>query len=385
MPMEGASTPSARGQPGNPRANGNAAMLIIESFGERHRRGWDDFVAGSPQGNFFHLTGWMDVVRRSFGHKPHCMLATENGQVRGVLPLFELKSRLFGHSLVSVPFGVYGGPCAADREARDALVSSAEILAEAMGVDYLELRNMSAPAASGEPDAAGNGGAGKGSGPRWVRNDLYVTFRKPILPDVEANMQAIPRKQRAMVRKGVKNGLSSRIGRLDALDAFYSIYSRNVRDLGTPVFPKRFFREILETFGDSFILLVLKGDAAVAGVLSFAFKGRLMPYYGAGLREHFKDAANDFMYWELLRHGCENGFTEFDFGRSKRGSGSHDFKCHWGFEPSPLDYRTRLVRSREEPKVNPTNPRYKLFIEGWKRLPLPLANLLGPCIVRNIP
>lgn len=358
-------------------------MLIIESFSERRRQCWDDFVSGSPGGNFFHLTGWMDVVRRSFGHKPHYMLATENSEVRGVLPLFELKSRLFGHSLVSVPFGVYGGPCAADQEAHDALISSAETLAEAMGVDYLELRSMNAPAAT--DTGRESAGAGNRSAARWIGNDLYVTFRKPILPDVEANMLAIPRKQRAMVRKGIKTGLSSRIGRLDALDSFYAIYSRNVRDLGTPVFPKRFFREILEIFADSFILLVLKEDAAVAGVLSFAFKGRLMPYYGAGLREHFKDAVNDFMYWDLLRHGCENGFSEFDFGRSKRGSGSFDFKCHWGFEPSPLDYRIRLVRSREEPRVNPTNPKYRLFIEGWKRLPLPLANLLGPRIVRNIP
>lgn len=355
-------------------------MIVIEYLSRHNERAWNDFVLASKSGNFFHLLGWKEAVERTYGHKPHYMVATEDNEIKGLLPMFELKSKLFGHSLVSLPFAVYGGICSDDPDTVRELKKNAIALGELLGVDYVELRDLPLPApgedGEGRPAVSTNG---------WKHKDLYATFQKEILPEVDDNMKAIPRKQRAMVRKGIKAGLKSRIGREELLDDFYRIYSRNVRDLGTPVFPKSFFKNLLEIFEDAFILLVVAEGRPVGGVLTFIYKDVLMPYYGAAIREHFNLAVNDFMYWELMRHGCENGFKVFDFGRSKKDTGPYHFKKHWGFEPLVLDYSIHLVKADTVPEVNPTNPKYKFFIESWKRLPLPIANVLGPSIVKNIP
>lgn len=361
-------------------------MIVIEYLAEHNEKAWDDFVLGSESGHFFHLLGWKEVVEKTYGHKPHYMVATKNEAIKGVLPMFELKSRLFGHSLVSLPFAVYGGVCSDDPETRQELNKNAVALGELLGVDYVELRNLPSPQGNGngseKQDRPGKLSVNSNG---WHRKDLYATFQREILPELDDNMKAIPRKQRAMVRKGVKNKLTSRIGRHEELDDFYNIYSRNVRDLGTPVFPKPFFRNILDTFDNSFILMVFAEGEPIGGVITFAYKDVLMPYYGAALRSHFNLGVNDFMYWELMRHGCENGYKVFDFGRSKKDTGPFHFKRHWGFEPLNLDYLVHLVKADAVPEVNPTNPKYKFFIEGWKRLPLPIANFLGPSIVKNIP
>jgi FemAB-related protein (PEP-CTERM system-associated) len=359
-------------------------MLVIKSYNECYRKQWDDFVAGVPEGSLFHLIGWKNAVERTYGHKSHYIMAMEGDEIRGILPLIEMKSRLFGHSLVSVPYGVYGGIAACDAEAHETLTKSAEMLADLMKVDYLELRNVSGQSYRPENRQAGATDH-QVQLAKWFSKDLYVTFRKPILPTVAENMNAIPRKQRAMVRKGEKSGLESRIGGVEDLAQFYAIYARNVRDLGSPVYPPAFFRSLMENFSDSFILSVWKDGTMVAGVLTFVFKGILMPYYGGGRRGYFDYAVNDFMYWELMKYGCENGFTTFDFGRSKRDVGSYRFKKHWGFEPAPLDYRCYLVNAKEVPNVSPVNPKYQLMITVWKRLPLSVTNWLGPKLVKGIP
>ncbi|MBI5468421.1 MAG: FemAB family PEP-CTERM system-associated protein [Deltaproteobacteria bacterium] len=359
-------------------------MIIVKSFSESCRKEWDVFALGSPSSSLFHLTGWKDAVETVFGHKPHYIMAERDGKITGILPLFEVKSRLFGHALTSVPFGVYGGISAQDAESHRVLERSARILAEAIGVNYLELRDVDSPGATEEANGAEEIPAGMNKD-GWISKGLYVTFKKPILETVDTNFEAIPRKQRRMIRQGMKLDLTSRVGRLEDLEEFYRIYARNVRDLGSPVFPISFFRTLMKNFGDSFILSVWKGGEMVAGVLTFIYKDTLMPYYGGGLREYFEFAINDFMYWELLKWGCENGYRVFDFGRSKKDTGSYHFKRHWGFEPAELDYRYYLVRSKEMPNVSPVNPKYRLFVNLWKRLPFPVANWLGPKLVRGIP
>lgn len=352
--------------------------MVIKSYSDSMRGEWDRFVLSSPSASLFHLSSWKDSVEAVFGHKPHYIAAVEDGEIRGVLPMFEVKSRLFGHALTSVPFGVYGGISALDAKASGMLSGSAEKLAKAIGVDYLEMRNDPCP---------GGGDVKVVSGPAagWSSKDLYVTFRRPIYDTVDKNMEAIPRKQRRMVRQGQKLELTSRTGRLEDLEGFYSIYARNVRDLGSPVFPLKFFCTLMEKFEDSFILSVWKGEKMVAGVLTFVFRDTVMPYYGGGLREYFEYAVNDFMYWELMKWGCENGYKVFDFGRSKKETGSFHFKRHWGFEPTDLDYRFFLVNARQMPNVSPVNPKYSLMINVWKKLPFPVANWLGPKLVRGIP
>ncbi|CAG0975843.1 FemAB family XrtA/PEP-CTERM system-associated protein [Geobacter sp.] len=347
--------------------------MEITPYTDRYKKQWDDFVRTSADGSLFHLTGWKEAVERAFGHRSHYLMAFEGDELRGILPLIEVKSRFFGHSLVSVPYGVYGGILAADPSAHDALLAGSEECAAQLGVDYLEVRNCPSE------------GAEQPQRPNWFAKDLYVTFRREILATVTDNMNAIPRKQRAMVRKGQNVGLISRVGGIKDLEMFHGVYARNVRDLGSPVYPLAFFRHLMEAFPDTFILSVWKDGAIAAGVLTFVYGGTLLPYYGGGLREYFDYAVNDFMYWELMRYGCEHGYKVFDFGRSKRDTGSYKFKKHWGFEPEQLDYRCHLVKATEMPNVSPVNPKYELMIRAWKKLPLPVANWLGPKLVRGIP
>lgn len=351
-------------------------MLIIKSYTERYRQQWNDFVMNSETASLFHLIEWKDAVERTFGHKPHYIMAIRGDEICGILPLFEIKSRLFGHALVSVPFGVYGGISASDEEANQKLLASATSLAELIGVDYLELRFNSLNVQNSHS---------RPNGQNLIAKDLYVTFQREILETMDENFGMIPRKQRRMIRQGMKYGLSSKIAGIEYLEQFYSIYARNVRDLGSPVYPLSFFRSLMENFKDSFILTIWKDGKMVAGVLTFVFKDVLMPYYGGGLRKYFKFAVNDFMYWELLRYGCEKGFKNFDFGRSKKDTGSYHFKRHWGFEPTELRYYYYLVKAREIPNVSPANPKYKLLINIWKRLPVFVTNWLGPRLVAGIP
>ncbi len=339
--------------------------LAVESLQAGDEERWDRYVLAHPQGTFFHRAGWKSVLEEAFGHATHFLQARRDGEIVGVLPLAQVKSLLFGNSLSSTPFCVYGGVVADDAEAETALLDAARSLAERLGVDALELRNRRA--LEGE----------------WLAKELYATFRKPISADPEENLKAIPRKQRAMVRKGIKAGLVSEED--DGWERLYRVYSESVRNLGTPVFPRRYFRILRKVFGNQCrVLMVRHGDEDIAGVMSFYFRDEVLPYYGGSRPVARRLKGNDFMYWELMRRSGEEGIRLFDYGRSKRGTGAYSFKKNWGFEPEPLHYQYHLVKAKTVPEVNPMNPKYRLFIEGWKRLPLPVANFLGPFLARSL-
>ena len=326
---------------------------------------WDTYVTNCPEATFFHRAGWQQIIEKAFGHKTWFLYAETDGEIQGVLPLVEINSFLFGHSLSSLPFCVYGGIAAQTDSARLALDQTAQKLAAQLKVDYLEYRNL------------------RPFHMDWPSKDLYVTFRKEIDPDIEKNMLAIPRKQRAMVRKGIKNELQSCID--EDIEQFFHAYSVSVHRLGTPVFSKNYFRLLKATFNhDCELLIITHENRVVSAVMSFYFRDEVLPYYGGGIDEARDLAANDFMYWELMRRACERGYKIFDFGRSKRGTGSFSFKKNWGFEPQPLYYEYQLHQTAAMPDHNPLNPKYQLFIKAWQKLPLSLANLIGPHIVKNL-
>ncbi|TMH27791.1 MAG: FemAB family PEP-CTERM system-associated protein [Betaproteobacteria bacterium] len=327
---------------------------------------WDEFVMSCPAATFFHRVGWQKIMRDVFHHDTYFLFAQSGGSIEGVLPLAHVKSLLFGNSLVSLPFAVYGGVAAVNADAATALEDEARRIAGQLGVDHLELRHVDARHAD------------------WPLQDLYVTFRKPILPDEEANMLAIPRKQRAMVRKGMKNGLRSDI---DAnVDRFFALYADNVHRHGTPALSKRYFQALRDQFGpDCDVLTVSAPDGrALSSVMSFYFRGEVLPYYAGDDESARELAANDFKYWELMRRSCARGLKTFDYGRSKQGTGSYAFKKNWGFEPQPLHYEYCLYKRDTVPQNNPANSKYKLLIEAWRRMPIGVANWLGPFVVRNL-
>jgi FemAB-related protein (PEP-CTERM system-associated) len=342
-----------------------AGTLNIKELTDREINRWDAFVDGSADATFFHRAGWKTVIERAFGHRTHYLYAERNGEIEAVLPLGQVNSLLFGNTLISNPFCVYGGIVATTSEAATALRQAATDLADSLGVDALEFRNI-------HP-----------SGEEWPTKELYVTFRKEIDPDPEVNMKAIPRKQRAMVRKGIKAGLQ---GEADSgWQRLFQVYSESVRNLGTPVFPAKYFRILREVFGDDCgVLMVTHDGLDVAGVMSFYFRDQVLPYYGGSVRAARSLKANDFMYWDLMRRSGEQGIRLFDYGRSKVGTGSYSFKKNWGFEPEPLYYEYHLVKSTAIPDINPMNPKYQMFIKLWQKLPLPVANTIGPILSRNL-
>ncbi len=327
---------------------------------------WDAFVRDCPEARFCHLSGWGRALESVFGHETHFLQATQGGRITGVLPLAHVKSRLFGNSLTSLPFCVYGGVAAADEASAEALVAAADALARKLDVPHLELRHTTRR----HPD--------------WPEQDLYVTFRKAITADDEANMNAIPRKQRAMVRKGTKNGLVATPD--DGMERFFALYADNVHRHGTPALPKRWFETLKREFGtDCEVLTVTSPEGRLlSSVVSFYFRDEVLPYYAGDDEAARGLAANDFKYWELMRRAAARGCTIFDYGRSKRGTGPFDFKKNWGFEPEPLHYEYRLYKRDTVPQNNPTNAKYRLMIEGWRRLPLGVANWLGPFIVKSL-
>ena len=334
-------------------------------MGQQDRARWDAFVQRCPDATFFHRAGWQQVIEEGFSHPTWFMYAEAGGQIQAILPLAQVKSRLFGNTLCSLPFCVYGGIAALHPDAAAAVDTAAQQLATRLRVDHLEYRQM-------QPTHAD-----------WLHRNLYATFRKSLHAEPERNLLDIPRKQRAMVRKGMAAGLTS------VMDAdtrrFFDCYAASVHRLGTPVFSRRYFNLLQQVFGDDCeVLCVQQAGQPVCSVLSFRFRDEILPYYGGGGEAARALAGNDFMYWEVMRRACTRGDRLFDFGRSKYGTGAFAFKKNWGFEPQALHYDYQLHRGKVLKDVQPLNPKFQLFIKAWRLLPRSLANAIGPHIVRQL-
>jgi len=339
--------------------------VVVRPMENADADAWDEFVRGSLQGTFFHLSRWRRVIEEGLSHKTWFLLAEQNGTIRGILPLAEIDSWFFGHYLVSLPCCVYGGIVAAEESAKDALTQAACDLAGRLGVSALEMRNL------------------QSQHPGWPNKEMYVTFRRSIFAEDDENLKAIPRKQRAMIRKGIAADLRSRT--TQEIDEFYPIYAESVRNLGTPVFPKKYFFLLTDVFSEAADISIIshKGQD-VAAVLSFFFRNEVLPYYGGSRPIARALKGNDFMYWDLMCRSARKGVEVFDFGRSKVGTGSYSFKKNWGFTEEKLHYEYFLVNGGEMPQLNPNNPKYKYFIKAWKSLPLSVANFVGPMLARNL-
>jgi FemAB-related protein (PEP-CTERM system-associated) len=342
----------------------DAATVRPANDGDRQK--WDDFVVASGNGTFFHRFGWSGIFRDVFALAPHYLIAERGGSITGVLPLVHQKSLLFGNALISTPFCVQGGPLAADAATREALDGHAIALARSLKAQSLEFRNS---------DAAREGWA--------VKRDLYATFARELFAEDEKNLTAIPRKQRAVVRKALQGTLTGSVD--DTIDAFFRVYSESMRNLGTPMFPRRYFEALRKTFGSDCDMVVIRdGDTAVSAVMNFYFRDTVLPYYGGGTSMARNNGANDLLYWEVMRRAAARGYRRFDFGRSKSGTGAFAFKKNWGFEPNWLEYQYWLPGGGAIPEKNPTNPVYANLSKIWKKLPLPVANFIGPFLIRGL-
>ncbi|HEX8574127.1 MAG TPA: FemAB family XrtA/PEP-CTERM system-associated protein [Allosphingosinicella sp.] len=351
-----------------PFAAAGLAVRTADLRDPSEARRLESFVVEHPGGQVFHRPAWSRAVETGCRQRSHYLACEDGaGRLRGLLPLTEIRSPLFGNSMVSAGFGVGGGILADGEAAASALAQSAWALAQSLGCPEVELRGGPAP------------------GPEWrVRDGLYANFEADLPEGDEAILKSIKRHQRAEVRRAMGFGLDCRSGRDAAdLDSHYRVYSDSVRNLGTPVFPRALFEAMVAELGeDCDILTVSKDGRPLSSVLSFYHKGVVHPYWGGGTAEARRWRANEAMYYEVMRRAARRGCTRFDFGRSKVGTGAYAFKKNWGFEPRPLAYS---VRSDGAPRsVNPLDPKYRLQVALWKKLPLRLANWIGPLIARGL-
>ncbi|MDO6425483.1 FemAB family PEP-CTERM system-associated protein [Thalassotalea sp. 1_MG-2023] len=328
---------------------------------------WDNYVRTHKQGSFFHLSGWMSVISKSFGHSCYYIMAEDGDQVLGVLPLVEVKSALFGHALISTPFCVYGGAIADNDDVVRELESHAKTLSESLEVDYLELRYR---------HAQNNG---------LLLKQVHSTFGCELAEDSEQILAKVKKKQRAVIRHSLKNELKHQV--THDVEQFYQLLSESYRNLGTPIFSKQYFENLMNEFSQNADILVVndaEGNPSNA-VMNFYFNDQVLPYYGGGNSASRAIKSADYMYYQVMCHAKEEkGSQWYDFGRSKHDSGPYKYKKNWGMEPEPLHYYYHLVNAKELPNLSPNNPKYKLFINLWQKLPLKVSQFLGPFLSKYL-
>jgi FemAB-related protein (PEP-CTERM system-associated) len=326
---------------------------------------WDDYISNSENGTCFHLSGWRNALESVLGYQCHYLAAVKEEKVVGVLPIAIVKSKIFGHSAVSLPFCAYGGAVADNSDIELLLENHANTIAQTNGVDYLEFRKL------GKND------------PTQTEQHLYYTFQKQI-QDKVADLKFLPSKRRNMVRKAQNAGLTAKV--LPDLDTFFELYAENARAHGTPALPKEFFRQLFSGLGKQVdILFVFNKDGkAISCIMSFYCNNTIHAGFAGELPEARLNAANDFKYWSLYEHAIARQCTVFDLGRSKLGTGSFQFKKLWGLTERPIVHDLHLIRAQRKPENNPTNPKFKLAMQVWSHLPRPIVDRLGPLVIHGL-
>jgi FemAB-related protein (PEP-CTERM system-associated) len=329
---------------------------------------WDAFLAGQPDATGYHAWAWRGIFERAFGHETVYLAAVEGDVLLGVLPLVVFRNRVFGRFAVSLPFVNYGGLCTDDASVAGALVSEAASIAARLKLSHVELRHV----ARRLPDLPAR--------------EHKVSMLLPLLADGTAQFASLDRKVRNQVRKAEGSGLTTRIGGVELLDAFYGVFTRNMRDLGTPVYSIRFFREILTAFPDrAEICLVDAGPVTAAAAITLKHRDTVEVPWASSRREYLAQCPNNLLYWRIIQHAIAGGAKTLDFGRSTPHEGTYRFKQQWGAQPHPLYWEYALVDRAGLPDLSPHNPRYGSAIAVWKRLPIAVTNRIGPHIVRSIP
>jgi FemAB-related protein (PEP-CTERM system-associated) len=353
---ESAASPLAQGE------------VVVSAFAQEDAARWDAFVKQHPGASVYHLSGWRTVCQSAFGHECPYLLAEAGGELVGVLPLVRLNSRLFGHFVVSMPYFNYGGALCQNEAARQALLKAAVEHAQREGCSHMELRDTSPL-------------------PGWPARTDKVAMWLTLPDSVEALWQSIGSKVRAQIKKSREAQLSFSFGGAELLEDFYSVFAIHMRDLGTPVYSKRFFATILQKAPGQPVLVVGRNSQGepVSVALLLRFGHRMEVPWASTLRSAHGANANMALYWQLLSYACEQGCQQFDFGRSTQDAPTHRFKKQWGAQPVQLHWHYWLASGGELPQLNPNNPKYRLAIGVWKRLPVWLTKLMGPPIVRNLP
>ncbi len=342
-------------------------MLLIKDYSEEIRKKWDEYAIGKSNSNFFHLISWKMVIEKTFGIKSSYIYAENENKVVGILPLFCVKNIFMKKTLISVPFGVYGGCCADSYEIEVALIEKAKKLTVDGKVNYLELRYLN-------PRELG-----------LKEKNLYYSFVLELSDDPNICWTNMRKKARNIIRKGMKGGLEVRQDPND-LRGFYDLFSISQQNLGTPVLPFSLFENIMEEYkGEVTIFSTFQNNVKINSLLVFFFKDLVMPYYIGYKKEYLRLSPNNFLLWKVIEFSCENGYRYYDLGRSREGSGSFSFKKNMGTEPQPLHYQYFLNLETSIPNISPSNKKFSVVQNTWQKIPPSLARALGPKIVRYFP
>jgi FemAB-related protein (PEP-CTERM system-associated) len=344
--------------------------LSVDRAASSDRGAWSAFAETREEATLFHDWRWSTAVCEAFGFDDCSLIARRGGEIVGVLPLVLVKSMFFGSTLISTAFSVGGGVLAADEDAVRALGQAAQDLAGRHGVSIVEIRS--------DHPALGD----------WrAKSDAHLYFAKRTPRDADAALAAIPRKRRAEVRKGlsaVEAGACS-VSHTASLDDFYRLYAVSLRNLGTPVFSKRFIETLKQHFGNDMVFSsVVANGAPVFSLATFLFRDRIMPYYAGVTPEARALKAADLCYYRVMVDLARSENPLFEFGRSKTDSPHVVYKTSWGFEGEPMTYRFALADNAELPEVNAANPKFKALSAVWTRLPQWAANAAGPLIARGL-
>jgi len=343
--------------------------LEIRELKKADEKIWDEYVYRSADSTFFHQIGWKRVVEKTYGHKPIYLVAEEDGEIKGVLPLFLMKSRIFGKKLVSVPFAPYGGVCADNERIKKSILQEAEEIAKKYKVDYMEFRNLT-----------------KMNGTRYDVATHYTTFIIQLTQDLNETWQSLRRDKKKGVKKAKKVGLDIEWG--EEIDTFYTVYSKVMKELGTPAHRYSFFENIRKEFPKSFKILEIKHDKkTICCKFLLSFKDTLISMWGVTLKGYKRFHPYDLANWESIIYGHKFGYRYLDLGRCLVNSGVYNYKEGWSRQPKQLYYYYFYLKNkyRVTPDTSQSNPRRKTFAKIWKRLPLRLVQFLSPILRKNFP
>lgn len=350
------------------QAANTETQMSVTVASDKNSVNWDRFVSDHADSVNYHRWAWKRVIEQAFGWRTFYLIAEENGKISGILSLVWLKSRLFGNLLCSLPYFSEAGLVADSPEASEALLAETIRLARELKAEYVELRHRRESPVS------------------WPAKTGKVTLECDVHPDPEESMRRLSTKMRTNVRRSLKLGLEAEFGREEFLGDFYDVFCLKMRELGTPVYSRKFFDAILENFpGESFICRVRhEGKTVAAGFLT-AWRGVMEANWSASSPKAMNLRPNMFLFWQMLCFAGQKGYRVFDFGRSSVGSGTYEFKQQWNTRVVPLHWNYWNAFGDQALELNPENPRYRAAIWTWQRMPLLLTKWIGPPIARCLP
>lgn len=363
--------------------------MKIRPYSQSDQEPWDSYVHSHSDGTHCHLSGWKKVIENAYGHKGYYVLAEDNFKIVGILPLLHIKSFIFGSQLTSMPFLNYGGIIADDEEVEIVLLRKAIELSQELKVNHIELRHLKAISFLGPADSANPGALDNSVQSIGQTHYVTKTHKVRMLLNLPASKDALYKsfksKLRSQISRPQKEGMTAIIGGPELIDQFYRVFSISMRDLGSPVHSKKLFRQICNEFPQNLkVGIVHYQEMAVAGGLLFCFRDTVEIPWASSLRKFKKFSPNMLLYWSLMEYACSRGFEYFDFGRSTPEEGTYKFKEQWGAKPMPLYWHYIVYDGRPAIDNDSQKSKFETLIRYWKKLPVPVSNIMGPLIRKRI-